>query len=107
MKYLYYQVIGKGGVLASHRKKPNSKEFVFQFWATFAMVPEAALVVYYYRPNGEIIADRVELKFEDRLDNYVRRIMTETMNSKINCILYHIPGQHQTVRHKTRTRKIS
>jgi Alpha-2-macroglobulin bait region domain len=71
MKYLYYQVIGRGGVLASHRKTPNSKEFVFQFWATIYMVPEAILVVYYYRPNGEIIADRVTLKFENRLDNFV------------------------------------
>jgi Alpha-2-macroglobulin bait region domain len=72
MKYLYYQVIGRGGVLASHRvKPPNSKVFVFRFWATFAMVPEADLVVYYYRANGEIIADRVTLKFENRLANYV------------------------------------
>jgi Alpha-2-macroglobulin bait region domain len=72
MKYLYYQVIGKGGILASHRVKPhNSKVFVFKFWATFPMVPEVVLVVYYYRPNGEIIADRVGLKFENRLDNYV------------------------------------
>jgi Alpha-2-macroglobulin bait region domain len=71
IRYLYYQVIGKGGVLASHRKSPNSKVFVFQFWATFPMVPEAVLVVYYYRPNGEIVADRVPLNFENRLDNYV------------------------------------
>jgi Alpha-2-macroglobulin bait region domain len=72
MKYLHYQVIGKDGVLASHIVNPhNSKVFVFRFWATFAMVPEAVLVVYYYRPDGEILADRVNLKFENRLDNYV------------------------------------
>jgi Alpha-2-macroglobulin bait region domain len=72
MNYLYYQVIGRGGILASHRIKPHgSKVFVFKFWATFAMVPEAVLVVYYYKPNGEIIADRVELNFENHLNNYV------------------------------------
>jgi Alpha-2-macroglobulin bait region domain len=71
MKYLYYQVLGRVGVLASHQKRPNSKEFVFQFWATSEMAPEARLVVYYYRPNGEIIADRVTLTFGNRLDNYV------------------------------------
>jgi Alpha-2-macroglobulin bait region domain len=74
MRYLYYQVIGKGGVLASHRVNTHSsKLFVLKFWATFAMVPEAVLVVYYYRPSGEIIADRVALTFEDRLDNYVSK----------------------------------
>jgi Alpha-2-macroglobulin bait region domain len=71
IEYLYYQVIGKDGVLASQRKTPNSKVFVFRFWATFAMVPEAVLVVYYYRPDGEIVADRVKLTFENRLANYV------------------------------------
>jgi Alpha-2-macroglobulin bait region domain len=72
MKYLYYQVIGKGGVIATHKKITySSRVFVFKFWATFPMVPEATLVVYYYRPNGEIISDRVSLKFENRLNNYV------------------------------------
>jgi Alpha-2-macroglobulin bait region domain len=72
MKYLYYQVIGRGRILASHRVNPhNSRVFVFRFWATFPMVPEAVLVVYYYRPTGEIIADRVTLKFEKSLNNYV------------------------------------
>jgi Alpha-2-macroglobulin bait region domain len=72
MKYLYYQVIGKGGVLASQRMKTrNAKVFVLSLWTTFRMVPEAALVVYYYRTNGEIIADRVMLKFEKRLGNFV------------------------------------
>jgi CD109 antigen len=72
LQYLYYQVIGRGGVLASHQVNPrNSKVFTFRFWATFAMVPKAKLIVYYYRPDGEIVSDRVELMFDNRLDNYV------------------------------------
>jgi Alpha-2-macroglobulin bait region domain len=72
MTYLYSQVIGKGGVLASRRvTRKRSNIFTFRFRATFAMVPEAALVVYYYRPNGEIVSDRLALTFGDRLDNYV------------------------------------
>jgi Alpha-2-macroglobulin bait region domain len=72
MKYLYYQVIGKGRILASHRVNPHGlKVFVFRFWATFAMVPEAVLVIYYYRPNGEIIAERATLRFDKSLNNYV------------------------------------
>jgi len=83
MKYLDYQVIGKGGVLASHRVNTHSsKIFVFKFWATFAMVPEAALVVYYYRPNGEIMADRVALTFDNPLDNYVSRNTTQTLDTR-------------------------
>jgi hypothetical protein len=74
LRYLHYQVVGKGGILASHQVNPrNSKIFTFRFWATFAMVPEAVLIVYYYRPNGEIVSDRVALKFENRLDNYVSK----------------------------------
>jgi CD109 antigen len=88
IKYIYYQVIGKGGVLASHRKNlPNSKVFVFRFWATFPMVPEAVLVIYYYRPDGEIIADRVTLKFENRLDNYVGKTFTYYMKFISNYFL--------------------
>jgi Alpha-2-macroglobulin bait region domain len=103
LMYLYYQVIGKGGVLVSQRIKPyNLKVFVFNIWATFAMVPTAELVVYYYRPNGEIIADRVTLKFENRLDNYVGRNNGE--NNKFEYkfgLSFYISGQNKTVRHTT------
>jgi hypothetical protein len=72
LQYLHYQVVGRGGILASHLVNPrNSKVFTFRVWATFAMVPEASLIVYYYRPDGEIVSDRVELRFENRLENYV------------------------------------
>jgi hypothetical protein len=72
VQYIYYQVIGRDGILASQQVNPrNSKVFTFKFWATFAMVPEVRLIVYYYRPNGEIVSDLLELKFENRLDNYV------------------------------------
>jgi CD109 antigen len=72
LQYLYYQVIGRGGVVASHKVNArNSKVFTFRFWATFAMVPKAQLIVYYYRPNGEIILERVDLQLENRLGNYV------------------------------------
>jgi Alpha-2-macroglobulin bait region domain len=69
---LHYQVISKEGILVSQQVNPNAKIFTIKFRATFAMVPEATLIVYYYRPDGEIVSDRVTLKFENRLDNFVR-----------------------------------
>jgi Alpha-2-macroglobulin bait region domain len=71
--YLYYQVISKEGILVSQQVNPNAKIFTIKFNATFAMVPEATLIVYYYRPDGEIVSDRVTLKFENRLHNFVRQ----------------------------------
>jgi Alpha-2-macroglobulin bait region domain len=91
IKKLYYQVIGKDGVLVSEQINPFSKIFSIEFRATFAMVPEASLIVYYYRPDGEIVSDRVTLKFENRLDNYVRLLNGQILTQDE---YLHILGQH-------------
>jgi Alpha-2-macroglobulin bait region domain len=70
--YLQYQVISKEGIVVSQQVNPRAKIFTITFRATFAMVPEATLIAYYYRPDGEIVSDRVTLKFENRMENFVR-----------------------------------
>jgi Alpha-2-macroglobulin bait region domain len=95
LQYLHYQVVGKGGVLASHQVNPRKRRvFTFRFWATFAMVPEAFLIVFYYRPNGEIVSDRVELKFDNRLDNYVSRSKEKHNRKGIRLKLIFFSGQY-------------
>lgn len=37
------------------------------------MVPKASLVVYYIRPDGELVNDRVEIEMGDDLQNFVSR----------------------------------
>jgi Alpha-2-macroglobulin bait region domain len=81
--YLHYQVISKDGVVVSQQVNPNAKIFTIKFRATFAMVPEASLIVYYYRPDGEIVSDRVTLQFENRLDNFVRQRIGQVLNASV------------------------
>lgn len=35
------------------------------------MVPKASLIVYYIRPDGEIVSDQLKIEFGDELQNFV------------------------------------
>jgi CD109 antigen len=50
----------------------GQNKFNFRFLATFAMIPKANLVVYYIRPDGEIISDHVNIELGEELQNFVR-----------------------------------
>lgn len=72
MNQLTYQVLGRGDVIISRSMQvPNSKSFNFRFLASFSMVPKANLIVYYIRPDGEIISDELKIEFGDELQNFV------------------------------------
>jgi CD109 antigen len=72
MDQLTYQVLGRGDVIISRTVQvPNSRNFNFRFLASFAMVPKANLIVYYIRPDGEIISDKIKIEFGDELQNFV------------------------------------
>lgn len=69
---LTYQVLGRGDVIISKTiQVSNSKNINFRFLASFAMVPKASLIVYYIRPDGEIVSDRLKIEFGDELQNFV------------------------------------
>lgn len=75
MSQLTYQIIGRGDVIISRSLQvPNSRNFNFRFLASFAMVPKASVVVYYIRPDGEMITDQLKIEFGDELQNFVRVI---------------------------------
>jgi CD109 antigen len=72
MSQLTYQVLGRGDVIISKTVQvPNSKSFNFRFLASFAMVPKANLIVFYIRPDGEIVSDNLKVEFGDELQNFV------------------------------------
>lgn len=69
---LTYQILGRGDVIISRTiQVPQARSFNFKFLASFAMVPKASLVVYYIRPDGEIISDQLKIEFGDELQNSV------------------------------------
>lgn len=54
----------------SIKKVPKTNYFVFNFLASFAMVPKAQLIVYYMK-DGEIISDTIDVEFGEELHNFV------------------------------------
>uniref|UniRef100_A0A336LNM3 CD109 antigen n=1 Tax=Culicoides sonorensis TaxID=179676 RepID=A0A336LNM3_CULSO len=73
VKELFYQVLGRGDIIASGVVQvANTNSATFKFLATFAMVPKAQLVVFYIRPDGELVSDRVDIPFSSDLANFVK-----------------------------------
>lgn len=73
IKEFFYQVLGRGDIIVSGAVQvPNAKRQTFKFLATFAMVPKAQLVVFYIRPDGELVSDRIDIEFSSELANYVK-----------------------------------
>lgn len=69
--------IGRTGIVYSNSfLSSNSDTTSFTFTATPDMTPEATLFVYYHDASGEIIHDRVELKFDEQLPNDVSSTST-------------------------------
>ncbi|KAF5295443.1 hypothetical protein FQA39_LY13104 [Lamprigera yunnana] len=72
MKYINYQVVGRGDVLAAHSfQLANKKEFKFQFTTNHAMAPTAHLLVNYVKPNGHIVADSLNIEVDGLIQNSI------------------------------------
>ena len=83
MKSLSYVVLGRGDVVISRTVDvPNVKDQVIRFLAAFVMVPKAQMIVYYVK-DGEIVSDRLQIDFDDDLQNFV----SETEHLPMNAIL--------------------
>lgn len=73
MTHFTYQIIGRGDIIVSKTVEvPSRTSHTFKFLASFAMVPEAALVVYFVRPDGEIVSDKQSIKFRSSFQNFVK-----------------------------------
>ena len=71
LKMITYVVVARGEILLSSMLPASSKKFEFKFLASFKMVPQARLLVFYITKGGEIISDSVELEFGGDLRNFV------------------------------------
>lgn len=65
-------VIGQKGIVHSEQFIIDAKDFNFGIVASNQMKPEATLFVFYHEETGEIVHDRVTLRFDDSLPNRVR-----------------------------------
>ncbi|GAB0100916.1 Alpha-macroglobulin, receptor-binding [Sergentomyia squamirostris] len=73
MTHFTYQILGRGDIIISNTVEvPSRTSHTFKFLASFAMVPEAKLVVYFVRPDGEIVSDSQLIKFRSSFQNFVK-----------------------------------
>lgn len=71
LRYFSYEILGRGDIIVSNTVEvPNQKTHIFQFFASFAMVPRAQLIVHYMK-GDIIISDRLEINFGTELQNEV------------------------------------
>lgn len=71
LEYFTYQILGRGDIIVTKTESvPKTNYYVFNFLASFAMVPKAQLIVYYMK-NGEIISDKLDIDFGEELHNFV------------------------------------
>lgn len=72
MRYLSYQVLARGDIIVAKMIEiPNLMSHTFSFLASFAMVPKAQVIVHFIK-GEEIISDRLQIDFDNDLQNYVR-----------------------------------
>lgn len=72
MRSVNYILMGRGDVLITNTfQVENKKQFKFHFTATHAMVPVCHLIVYYVRPDGELIGDALDIEVDGLLQNFV------------------------------------
>lgn len=72
MNDLTYVAIGREDVVLSKTEKfPSSKKYNFTFRATTEMMPNAKIIVYYIREDGEIISDYAKIDLGYKLQNRV------------------------------------
>ena len=60
-----------GGVLLYYIIRSHFRSHTFRFQATAAMAPVARVVVYYVRPDGEVVADALNFDVEGTFQNFV------------------------------------
>jgi len=72
LRHLSYQVMGRGDVVVAHSLGLGGERVTrFRFLATHAMAPAARVIVYTMRPDGEVLADTIDVELQGLLQNYV------------------------------------
>lgn len=72
-----YQVISQGRLIYSDSLDvPKRNYHVFQFLATFDLLPTAHLIVYYFK-NDDIISAKVDIDIRENLNNFIKLKLSE------------------------------
>lgn len=67
-----YQITNRGKVIITKSLEfPKTNEIKFEVNVVFAMVPQCNIVVFYFRPNNDLISEEITVDFADDLPNYV------------------------------------
>jgi hypothetical protein len=67
----FYLVFGRGELLVSGIQLVSSSTTIFEFCSKFDMVPDICLIVYYIRPDGEVVSDFLDIQLKRKLNNFV------------------------------------
>ncbi|KAK0179673.1 hypothetical protein PV327_005405 [Microctonus hyperodae] len=72
LKYLSYEIIGRGDILNAGSIHVSDKHIAsFRFLATYVMAPTAHVLVYYTKEDGEVVADALDVDLQGALQNFV------------------------------------
>ena len=68
-----YEIMGRGNLVQARTVQVGGKNsHTLTFQVTPAMAPSARIVVYYVRPDGEVVADALNFEVEGTFQNFVR-----------------------------------
>lgn len=72
LKELSYLVIGSGTLIESQTiSTPRTKHYVLSVSPKDEMSPKCQVIISYIASNGELISDKVDIEFENELNNKV------------------------------------
>ncbi|XP_071544262.1 CD109 antigen-like isoform X7 [Panulirus ornatus] len=75
--YFVYEILGRGDVLFGQTLQAHQgTTHTFRFLATSAMAPQARLVIYYVREDGELVADSLHFAVAGAIQNEVKVNLT-------------------------------
>ena len=69
---MFYKIISKSGLIDSQSIKFDlSKEYTLEFMSNSLMGSSIQVIIYYITEDGEIVSDKVHVKLDINLPNYV------------------------------------
>lgn len=78
LEHFTYQVISQGKLIYSNSLDvPQRNYHVFNFLATFDLLPTAHLIVYYFK-NSDIISTKIDIDIRENLNNFVKLKLSDT-----------------------------
>lgn len=78
LEHFTYQVISQGKLIYSNSVDvPQRNYHVFNFLATFDVLPTAHLIVYYFK-DSDIISTKIDIDIRENLNNFVKIKLSDT-----------------------------